>query len=216
MKKLLGFMCAVMMVLGIVGSAGAVLISGIGDPLNDAALTGGTQIDFEDQILGSYTTLTIGDVTFTANDNDFQIDNTWQSYNQQGIYLDNGTYNDNGFGSLTMSFTGSTNAFGFTWGMAEPFATWVLTAYNAANTVLDTQNLPSTGSSSSGEYYGIAADGTSYATLSWSGSYDWIAIDNFTYTSSSEPVPEPSTILLMGTGLLGIIGFGRKRFNKKA
>lgn len=35
-------------------------------------------------------------------------------------------------------------------------------------------------------------------------------------TTSSEPVPEPSTILLMGTGLLGIIGFGRKRFNKKA
>ena len=35
-------------------------------------------------------------------------------------------------------------------------------------------------------------------------------------TTSSEPVPEPSTILLVGTGLLGIIGFGRKRFNKKA
>jgi hypothetical protein len=30
------------------------------------------------------------------------------------------------------------------------------------------------------------------------------------------PVPEPSTILLVGTGLLGIIGFGRKRLNKKA
>lgn len=34
---------------------------------------------------------------------------------------------------------------------------------------------------------------------------------------STAPVPEPSTILLMGTGLLGIMGFGRKkRFNKKA
>ena len=30
------------------------------------------------------------------------------------------------------------------------------------------------------------------------------------------PVPEPSTILLVGTGLLGIIGFSRKRLNKKA
>ncbi len=30
------------------------------------------------------------------------------------------------------------------------------------------------------------------------------------------PVPEPSTILLVGTDLLGIIGFGRKRLNKRA
>ena len=30
------------------------------------------------------------------------------------------------------------------------------------------------------------------------------------------PVPEPSTVMLVGTGLLGMIAFGRKRFNKKA
>jgi hypothetical protein len=39
-------------------------------------------------------------------------------------------------------------------------------------------------------------------------------VDNVSVTGA--PVPEPSTILLMGTGLLGIIGFGRKRLNKKA
>lgn len=54
------------------------------------------------------------------------------------------------------------------------------------------------------EFYGI---GVSNNSVYW---------DNFSFNETGAPVPEPTTILLLGIGLIGLVGSQRKRFiNKK-
>jgi hypothetical protein len=36
----------------------------------------------------------------------------------------------------------------------------------------------------------------------------------YIYSDAPEPVPEPATMLLLGSGLIGLVGYGRKKFKK--
>jgi hypothetical protein len=38
--------------------------------------------------------------------------------------------------------------------------------------------------------------------------------DNLKFAGDIQPVPEPGTMMLLGSGLAGLVGYGRKRFRK--
>ena len=71
----------------------------------------------------------------------------------------------------------------------------------------------------SGEPNDYYSTGSEQYLAMWANGWTWndeSALTNITgYIAESAPVPEPSTILLMGAGLIGLVGYNRKRFSKK-
>lgn len=59
----------------------------------------------------------------------------------------------------------------------------------------------------------IAYAGFSSGEAAGVGNHDILSWD---YSGGAAPVPEPSTMLLLGSGLAGLVGYGRRRFKKRS
>jgi hypothetical protein len=59
---------------------------------------------------------------------------------------------------------------------------------------------------------GLFSDGFALASPSGNGNYSYTALGSGGYSISA--VPEPSSMLLLGSGLIGLAGFARKKFKK--
>ncbi len=208
--KVFAALLGVLLFTGVIAQAGTISVQTTPSGAQSIpGLVGSTVIDFESVTPGTYSTLNLSGVTFTSDSGNLMwVDGTYAGmYNTFGQSLHN-NYDPQSFNTLTVNFNGTTNGFGFFWGASDD--QWTLTAYDSSNNVIESFLLPITGPSNAGDFVGIVDPGIAYATLSGTGS-DFVFVDNFEFNGGGAPVPEPGSLILLGSGILSAAGVMRRK-----
>ncbi len=210
MRNFIGGLAA-LTVAGFAGSASAALISGTGDAQNDAAVAGGTVIDFEGVAISSANAFTVGDLTITGlgGTGTLRVDNSFAGdYNGRDTrYIDNNAGQTH---QIVLEFANAVSAFTFNWGAAD--VAWSMDIYNGA-TLIDTVGLDPVFASNAGDYYGYSSASITRAVLTTGDQnfQDWVFVDNVSFGGDGGGVvPEPGTWALMILGF-GLAGAGLRR-----
>jgi hypothetical protein len=196
MKKFSVFLCAIVLVLVIVGMAGAIPI--------DFDLSGAnSSVELSNVSTWGWTSVTAGIVdtleteTFTLNDGESATFDFFE-VTVEGL----------GFGTADVTATLALDE-PLSSGSGDGSGGWFtfFGKFNAGFLNWDTQ--PETVILDNGDYFDIIF----HDILDWGPNNSKIV--QATITAHGAPVPEPATMLLLGTGLVGLAGIGRKKFFKK-
>jgi hypothetical protein len=191
------------LVLGL-GTAQAGAISSLADP----ALAGGTLVDLSGQAVNTYTSLTVGALTFSAfgNSGNFSITNFLDGqFNMTGNSIDN----DSGLGyGIKIQFATPVSAIGFHYGGLDD--TFTVSAYSDASSTLliesDTFVMnDAANQGNDGKVAGISSSSSNiYSLLITPHPGDWSFYSDFTYASgasTSAPTPEPAGWMMLAAAM---------------
>lgn len=149
-----------------------------------------------------------GGLTFTANFLQYTVGDDAEQGAKDGTSLF--IY---GYDSLTVTKTGggefTLNQFDFGLSFFTDTDDQISLTLNFAGGGSSTQNLSATQS-----FDTLVVGSPSLVSFELSNpltSDGYVALDNIDYTAGVSPVPEPSSMVLLGAGILGILGYRRRR-----
>ncbi|MCP4117682.1 MAG: PEP-CTERM sorting domain-containing protein [Desulfobacteraceae bacterium] len=235
-KKYLVGLATLLLFVGMTGSAYATVVSFFGEDLSggradaDAAhadfmsiLTGVGTEDFEGFNYGTSTPISLDfGVAGTATLNGIGRIKTYSSI---GRWATSGTKYWETNSNFNITFSTAISAFGFYGTDIGDFGGEVILNYTNGTT--QTIGIGNTIGATDGSvlYFGFCEDEKDLAfnSISFSNTNgrDWFGFDDMTIgiheqITQYEPTPEPSTVLLVGIGLAGLVGYSRKRFTAKS